>query len=467
MREGQLLIKDAVYFDGAGFVEGDIAAEGGKIVSIGRAGTENRSFAEVINAAGLFVLPGIIDSHTHLREPGRADREDFTSGSAAAAAGGVTAVCDMPNVNPPVYRAEILRERRKLAEEKSLVDVAFYGGAGFNNTDELAALAREGAVAFKTFIQPLPPGREEEFNGITATEEGQLRRILQEAARLSTRFFFHCEDHELIREREEFLHRTGQEDYSFHHKSRPAEAEARSVATVLRLAEETGAKIGICHITTPAACQMVKEAKARGVDVMAETCFHYLLFDEEAALKWGPYAKCNPPLRSREEVEGLWEYLLDGTVSMIGSDHAPLLQAEKEAGLSKIWRAFSGLPAIEAMLPLMLDQVNRGRLSLDKLAVLMSENAAKIFALYPRKGRIAVGSDADFTIVDMGKRAGLSIEKMYTKNREVNRLYDGLAAQGFPVYTIVRGEVVMRDGLVDLNKKGHGKTLFPTVSPAT
>jgi len=459
-----MLIENAVYFDGAGFAEGDIVTENGKIASIIPPGAETRLFDEVIDARGLFVLPGIIDSHTHLREPGRADREDFASGSAAAAAGGVTTVCDMPNVSPPVWRAEILRSRRRLAEEKSLVDVGFYGGAGFNNVEELAGLAREGAIAFKTFIQPLPIGRENEFTGVTATKEGEIRRILQEAARLPARFFFHCEDHELICEKEQKLHSADLNDYSFHFKSRPPEAEARSVAMVIRLAEETGAKVGISHITTSAACRMVREARARGVDVVAETCFHYLLFSQEATLKWGPYAKCNPPLRSVDEMNGLWEYIEDGTISMIGSDHAPLLKEEKEKGMLRIWEAFSGLPGLEVMLPLMLDQVSKGRLSLSKLALLMSENAARIFALYPQKGRIAVGSDADFTIVDMEKSAVLSVEKMHTKNKEVNKLYDGIEVKGFPVCTIVRGEVVMRDGCVFLDKKGCGKTLFPSFS---
>ena len=456
-----LLIKNGECYTGGGFSKLDIVIDSGLISDVLAAGSvSEEGFERVIDAEGFFVLPGMIDSHTHIREPGRTDREDFVSGTAAAAAGGITAVCDMPNVSPPVYRESILQDRIHLANEKVLIDVAFYGGAGFNNLAEQRTLAAAGVAAFKTFIQPLPQGREAEFNGITACGEEQLLSILQNGAGLKRRFFFHCENFNRIAATEKELHESGVRDYSFHYKSRPPIAETEAVEMIIRLAKHTGTPIGICHVSVPEACARIKAAKAEGVDIIAETCFHYLLFDDSYIDRLGPYAKCNPPLRSKALVEELWQYLEDGTIDYIGSDHAPLLKAEKEQGKDEIWQAFSGMPSIEVMLPLLLNEVNKGRLSLTRLTELMSVNTAKVFGLYPRKGAINKGTDADFTIVDMNAEFIIDTKSMYTKNREVNIMFENIHGCGIPVYTISRGETIMERGNVNTEKAGHGQALL-------
>ncbi len=454
----ELLIKNAKYYANNTFFEGDILVEGGKIASIMAPGSYKGQSDKTIDAAGLCVLPGIVDSHVHFREPGRTDREDFFTGSVAAAAGGVTTYCEMPIAYPPPYSVEVLENRIKLAEEKSVIDMAFYGSAGYENRGDFQKLIDAGVIAFKTFLHPAPEGREGEFIGLTVNDDGQLYMMLKAAGETDGRYSFHCENHTIIKSLENYLHENCVNDYSFHYKSRPNIAEIESVATIIKMAEDTGAKVEIVHISAPEACQMVKEAQAKGLDILAETCFHYLAFDTSHIDKYGPYAKCNPPLRTREDVEKLWTYVKDGTITMVGSDHAPFTKEEKEIGVREgIWKAYSGMPAIELLLPLMLKQVNEGRLTLVEMIKLISENTAKNFGLFPQKGCIAVGSDADFAILDLNHEYTIKVEDMKSKAKDINLLFDGIKVKGKAVYTIVRGNVIMENGVVHEENRGYGK----------
>jgi len=453
----QLIIKNATYFAADKFNFGHILVENGQIKEI-VADLSNEMAAEtVIDAAGKHVFPGLVDCHVHFREPGYTHREDFFSGSCAAAAGGFTMVFDMPNVNPPTFDVENLRKRIALAEAKSLVDFAFYGAAGFANRCALQPLIDAGVFAFKTFLNPAPKGKEDAFFGLTVDDDGQLFLLMQEMAKTKARFVFHCENYELIKSMEKLLCERGETGFNFHYKSRPAVAEVESVATVIAFAKATGVRVGIAHITVPAACALVKQAKKEGMDIIAETCFQYLIYDESYIDKWGPYAKCNPPLRSKEQVEKLWDYVADGTISMVGSDHAPFVREEKEAGISgKIWQASSGLASIEVSLPLMLTQVAKGRLVLEQIPKLMSENICKNFGLYPKKGCIQPGADADFTIIDAAASHTIDKNTFYTKGKDIDELFDGEQVQGKVVYTIGRGRVLFADGRVNEGFAGSG-----------
>ena len=453
----QLIIKNATYYANDAFFHGNIVVNDGKIVGLTQ--LEPKVEAErVIDAAGKYVLPGIVDSHVHFRDPGRPDRETFYTGSRAAVAGGVTTICEMPITCPPVYNVEILDNRKKLAKEQCLMDYAFYGAAGYENRDQLQELVDNGVCAFKTFLHPAPEGREPEFVGLTVGTDGELFMMMREAAKTGARFTFHCENYKLIEEMEKYLHEIGVNDYSFHYKSRPKIAETESVSTIIQFAKATGCKVGIVHMSAPEACELVKQAQQEGVDIIAETCFHYLSFDDSDIDRMGPYAKCNPPLRSKEDVVKLWGYVLDGTISYLGSDHAPFIKEEKEIGKREgIWRAYSGMPAIECFLPMMLTHVNNGKLTLEQLCKLMSEHVCKQFNLYPQKGCIGVGSDADFAIVDMDREYKLELDKMFSKAKDCNELFDGIPCKGGVDYTIVRGRVVFEDGKVDDSAKGYGE----------
>lgn len=453
----QLMIKNAHYYADHAFFNGDIVVENGRIAMITQ-DSGGWQAERIIDAQGLTVLPGIIDSHVHFRDPGRPDREDFYTGSCAAAAGGVTTFCEMPLACPPPNNPANLQNRIDLGQEKSVVDFAMFGAAGYQNIDQFSALLDLGAVAFKTFLHPAPAGREAEFDGLTVGDDGQLFLMLEQGAQSGGRFYFHCENASLITALEKKLHALGREGNDFHYQSRPSVAEVESVEKVLRFARETGCPVGIVHITVPEACGLVKQAQAAGVDVIAETCFHYLVYHHRHIDEYGPYAKCNPPLRSEAEMERLWDYVKDGTIIMIGSDHAPFIAEEKSIGLSDgIWKAYSGMPAIEILLPVLLDQVNKGRLTLTQLVPLITENTARAHGLFPRKGLIQVGADADFAIVDMRRDYTLRIADMYSRAKAINKLFDGTKVQGKPVYTIVRGRVLMQDGQVDLAARGYGR----------
>jgi dihydropyrimidinase/allantoinase len=450
-----LLIKNADYFDGNDFSKGNILVKNGKICDI--LGTcEKVDANKIIDAKGLYVLPGIIDSHMHFRDPGNTEREDFFTGSQAAAAGGVTMVCEMPISKPPVYNTSVLANRIKIANEKSLVDFAFYGAAGYDNISELKNLMEAGVIAFKTFLHPAPDGRDAEFKGLTVNDDGQLYAMMQEGAKHNVRFFFHTENYQIIKECEKMLIDAGVRDNSFHYKSRPKIAEIESAETIIRLAETLDVKVGICHISCPEVIDLVDQAKARGVDIIAETCPHYLIFDHSQIMEHGPYGKCNPPLRSKEDVNHMWERVLQGSVDIIGSDHAPFIKAEKEKGIGNIRNAFAGMPGIEMLLRTMLSEVNAGKMPLAMIPQILSENTAKVFGIYPQKGCIQVGSDADFTIIDMNKPFKIDIKNLYTKARDIAVIFHGYEGIGQAVYTIVRGCILMKDGVVDIENKGHG-----------
>lgn len=457
----QLLLKNAHYYNNGTFLVGDISADNGKVIAIDTAGSKaEAAFTQIIDADGLWVLPGLVDSHTHFRDPGPNLGEDFFTGSLAAAAGGFTSVCEMPNVCPTPSNKDALAQRIAAAEKKSLIDIAFYGAAGFSNRYQLQELLDAGVVALKTFLQAEPPRREKEFLGLTAADDGELFLLMREAAKTDGRLMFHCENYQLIRRLEEQLKMEGITDNSFHYKSRPDVAEIQSVATVIAFAEATGAKVGICHLSVPQACQLVCEAQNSGLDIIAETCYHYLIFDNSFIDKFGAYAKCNPPLRTQEDVEGLWDYVMDGTISMIGSDHAPFLPEKKILATGDpIWKAPSGIAGIEVMIPLLLQKVNQGKISLADLALLTSENICKNMGLYPQKGCIAIGCDADFTIIDMEQKYIVDKSKMQTRAKDNNLLFDGIELLGRPVYTILRGEILMNNGIVDRSYKGFGHYL--------
>ncbi len=458
-----LLIKNAVYFAENQLRQGHILVRQGKIDCILTSDSDiTQVMADsVIDGTGLVVFPGFIDSHVHFRDPGATAKEDFFTGSCAAAAGGFTTVCDMPNVTPCTCTAETLMAKIADAEKKSLVDFGFYGAAGFGNFDQLAAMDKIGITGFKTFLQPGPKGQEENFSGLVAYDDGELWRLMNETAKIGTRHFFHCENYKIIEKMAAYLHEIGEEGYNFHYQSRPNIAEVQSIATVLQFARVTGQKVGICHISTAEGCELVKKAKAAGMDVVGETCFHYLVYSHAAIDTYGPFAKCNPPLRSQEDVDGLWAYIADGTIDMIGSDHAPHQYEEKLVGMEKeIWKAPSGIPSIETFIPTMLNQVAKGKLTPEQLVGLVSEHTAKVFGLYPRKGCIAPGSDGDFTIIDFNRETVIDITKMYTKGRKNNVMFDGVKVQGRVCYTIVRGNIVMENGVVATQEKGWGSYIY-------
>ena len=435
-----------------------IAVRDGLIAGI-LAADERPPTAETINAAGLHILPGLIDTHVHLRDPGGPHREDFQSGTSAAAAGGISTIMEMPISEPSVHSGEILAHRSEIVQPRALVDFALYGAVGADNLDQVPAMAEAGAVAFKTFLTTVPPGREAEFVGLSCPDAGALYQAMQATAKTGLRHVFHCEHSPIIEVLTARLRAAGRGDGLAHAESRPSVVEDVSVAMLLGLAAEIGGAVQIAHMSSPRAAQLVKEARAAGVSVTAETCPQYLFLTDEALRSHGPFAKCNPALRSAETVAAFWPYLLDGTIDVLGSDHSPYVVAEKARGQDNVFKATAGMPGLETMLPLMLTAVNEGWLSLSHLVRLMAERPADLFAL-PGKGYLRPGYDADLTLVDLAAEWVFDRHVCFSKARDNMRAYHDRPMQGRVVSTFVRGIRVYHQGEITA-QPGHGKFIKP------
>lgn len=414
----------------------------------------------VIDAQGLYVLPGMIDAHVHFREPAKdpAGTENFFTGTRAAAAGGITSIIEMPNSYPCTYSTDILKKRKEILGTQAVIDYALYGAAGSDHFNEIEPLANEGISAYKTFMHRAPAGREQEFEGITMTSDRDLYEGLRRIAQTGLPFALHAEHDELLSYFSEYAEHFFEEaDYNKHLVARNTLVETSAINRVIFFAGQLQVPVICCHVSSPEALKMIKRAKEEGIRVYAEVCPHYLIFDDSYVKKLGPYGKCNPPLRSAQQIEAMWSYIEDGTIDYISSDHSPFPKALKDLGLTNIFKSPAGFPGTELMLPLMLDLVNKGKLTLHKVVELMSVNPAKIFGMYPNKGTLEVGTDADITIVDMNAQRTVNIQELYTVARESALLYEGLELRGLPAYTIVRGKVVAERGCSDNTARGWGR----------
>jgi allantoinase len=441
----------------------DLAIADEKIVAIAAPGALAGVQAErSLDARGLTILPGLIDAHVHLYEPGYPDWEDFPSGTRAAAASGVTTILEMPNSEPPVDSSENLRRRREALQGRALVDFGLYGGLGESNPGAAAAMAEAGAVAFKTFrVQgPLGSPRARLERGVRAPDPGVMLERFRESGVVGSVHAVHAESDSLCRHFTAAMEARGWRRPEHHNLGRPELCEIVSVAETLALAREAGARLHLVHMSSPAAVEYASRARAGGQAVTVETCPQYLVLCAEDMARCGVYGKVHPPLRSAESRDRLWEALNAGKVDTIATDHAPYSLAEKEAHLDDIWKAPAGHPGLDTMLPVLLTQVHRGRLSLQKLVALTSENPARIFGLFPRKGAIRVGSDADLALIDPEAERQIRSEEFFTKSRATARWFEGDTVRGTCVTTVVRGTVVFDRGEIT-TEPGHGAFVRP------
>ena len=453
-----LVVTGGTLVTSSGVRVADVAVADGRIAAVLDPGTVADA-AEVIDARGRHVLPGVIDTHVHTRHPGVPAREDFVSGTSAAAAGGITTIFEMPISKLPANSGAALARRAALLEPDAVVDFALYGGAGHENLAGIAGQAEAGAVAFKTFLQPPPLTRLDEFFGLWCTDEASLRDVMREVAATGLRHCFHCEHTPTFQALQRRLQQQGRCTGRAHAESRPPIVEDLSVGIVLALADDVGARVQVVHCSSPRAVRLVHEARARGVDATVETCPPYLFFTDEALDRLGPFAKCNPPLRGEAEREGLRRAVYDGRIDVIGTDHSPFLAADKAAGDADIFLAPPGLGGLEVLVPLMLTAVHDGWLRLEHVPALLSENAARLFRL-PRKGRLSPGADADLTIVDLAAAWTYDHRSAVTRSRDNMRIYDGMTLRGRVTTTVVRGVTVFRDGGV-VGRPGHGRFVRP------
>lgn len=436
----------------------DVGVAGGKIVAHYLPGGAPEA-AETIQADGLLLLPGIVDAHFHCRAPGHPEREDFASGTRAAAAGGVTTICEMPIAWPGVHSGEVLRQRRELAEANAHVDFGLWGGGGADRAG-IETMAVEGAIGYKIFLHAPPHGREYEFQGLSVTDNRALYRAFQWIAPTGLPCAIHCEDDDLIEERVHQLREAGRVDVEAHQESRPDFVEAVAVSKVLLMAEALGLNLHLPHVSTGRSVELVRQARARGQRVSLETCPHYLLANSDDVARVGPYAKINPPIRPEPDRAALSQALVDGTVDNVGSDHAPYTAEEKARGATVIFDGPSGSPGVETMGPGLVDRALNGEIALERVVEVLSAGPARIIGLYPRKGSAAPGADADFVLVDPNGSWTVDRAKLFTKSREAARLFDSRVFKGRFARTIVRGRTVYLDGQIAV-EPGYGVFVRP------
>ena len=452
IRGGTVVTEDGVQL-------ADVAVTSGRIAALLKPGTETAA-SEVIEASGLHVLPGAVDIHFHVRAPAYPERGTVSSETKAAAAGGVTTLFEMPISKPCCATPEVFRNRRDLFADQAYVDFALYGAPGTLDPINVAGMVEEGAIGFKIFMTEAPKGRDDEFIGLCLPQEGPLLEALHLVADSGLVTSVHAESSPLLQYFTDKLLKTGRNDPSTHGESRPPVVEALAIAKLLTLNQQAGASLHVAHVTSRMAVDTIRMFQEQGMNVTAETCPQYLLFTEAELAKFGSYAKINPPLRTMDDQEALWDALKDGTLSSVATDHSPFPVEEKEKARTDIWAAPPGAPGIEELVPGMLNAVANGRLSIQQAVALMSTNGAKRFGLYPRKGVIAVGADADFAVVDLNSETVIRKEELYTQARLGDHLYDGMTFQGKIDRTILAGRTIF-DGKI-VGQPGQGKFLPPS-----
>ena len=391
IRGGKVVSPDSV-------IDASVAIKDGIIVAVG-SDDAMPAARETLDARGLHVLPGAIDVHVHFRDPGYPHKEDFATGTAAAAFGGVTTVFDMPNTIPPTGTAEALAAKHRIAAESAHVDFGLYGLLGEDTIEHVPALIEGGVIGFKLYMGNT-------FGKIPCPSTGAMLEAFETVAPTGKRVSLHAETNSIMERREDRLRRAGRLDPLAHLAARPAVVAVEAVSRAAILAEWTGARIHILHISSAEELRPLREAKARGVDITGETCPQYLFLSSADYARLGGVIRLNPPVREAKNQEPLWRALADGTVDIVATDHAP--HAPDEKTRNDIWTVDCGFPGVETQMPLMLTEVDAGRMSICDYVRWSAAKPAQLWGLYPRKGVIQAGADADLAVVDLGRRTGAS-----------------------------------------------------------
>ena len=425
MSRYDLIIRGATVVNHDGIATADLGAVAGKTALIGDLG---QASAEVeIDARGLHLLPGVIDTQVHFREPGMDGGEDLESGSRAAALGGVTAVFEMPNTRPTTSTAEALADKLARARDRMWCDHAFYIGATAENAEELDHLERlPGAAGVKIFMGA-------STGDLLVADDETLSRVL---ATINRRCAVHAEDEPRLQERRAIAETAA--DAHAHPEWRDPTSALRATERIVRLARRHAKRVHLLHITTAAEIDFLAEHK--DVATVEVTPQHLTLAAPECYDRLGTLAQMNPPIRDEAERAGLWRGIRRGIVDVVGSDHAPHTAEAKALPYPK---SPSGMPGVQTLLPLLLDHANAGRLTLQRLVDLTSAGAGRLFQI-AGKGRLAVGYDADYTLVDLGLRQTITGD--WLASRCGWSPFEGAEVTGWPMMTVIRGRLVMRDG---------------------
>jgi dihydroorotase len=422
---------------------GDVAIKDGIIIAVGSPDAMPDAL-EKFDVSGMHLLPGAIDMHVHFREPGYTHKEDWETGTAAAAMGGVTTVFEMPNTHPPTRSVSEFQSKQKAAE-KAYVDFGIYALLAEDNIDELQGLIDAGANAFKCFMGNT-------FGNLPSPSTGAMLEGFEIIAPSGLRISLHAETASIMAWRQKKLEAAGLKAPLDHIAARPDVVAVEAVSRAAVLAEWSGARIHILHISSGAELAPLSVAKERGVDITGETCPCYLFLNSADYERLGSVIRVNPPVREAKDSAQIWEALQNGVVDMIATDHAPHLPEEKRK--DNIWEADCGFPGVETQMRLMLSEVNRGQMTLEHYVKISSVNPAKSFGMWPMKGRIGIGAHADIAVVDMAREETIRAVDLHSKGKITP--FEGTKTKGAAIHTLVRGTFVQKDRKLVTAKKGHG-----------
>lgn len=445
-----LLIKSGTLFTPSGILRCNIVVDDGKIVSL-VSDSNSPSADRIIDCSGKMVLPGIIDPHVHFRDPGYTHKEDYETGSRAAAAGGITMVMDQPNTDPVPNTLERFEAHKENAGKKSLIDFNHFASPGL--VEEVPKIAAFGAIAFKIFQKKAAYPYDTEAS---IDNDYHIYEAFKAVGKTNRICSIHAHETDVYEEGMSRLKENGKMDWqSFIEVSYSEIVRVGTVPTLIYLAEKAGVRLYALHCGSEDYVDIIRSAKAAGKNVIADCEFSHLV---PAPRGSKPDILKGQYWTNEEHVKATWQGLFDGTIDFIDSDHAPHKPEEIEIGLEDPEKMALGYGCIEYYFPLLFNEVTRGRISVEQLVNLCSTNIAKIFDIYPRKGALQVGSDADITIVDPKKTMTITSENLHTKAGWT--AYEGYEVTGVPVFTIVRGNIVMEDGDV-IGKPGYGEFIRP------
>ncbi len=446
-----LYLKNAQISDEYEVFHGGLVIDGEHIQQVVH-GAPDIAAHETIDLGGKLLLPGLVDGHVHFEDPGMKKWETYYAATRAAAAGGVTSIMDMPvDSVPSTIDAAKVKIKLDAVAPDAVIDYGFWGGLVDNNLADLQRMVEQGVTALKAFLVETGVDDFKNINddllyaGLLFTKEAGLPLGV------------HAENDWVIRFLTGQLQAQGRIDRQAWLDSHPPETELEAINRALFWAKVTGGRLHVVHCTLADGVDAVVQAKIEGVQATVETCPTYLFFDENDFLRLGPVLKSDPPVRSRQEVERLWQRVLAGQVDVIGSDHSPSTWELKAIGEQDIWKAWGGMSGVQTMLPVLLTEgVHRRGLALPELVRMTSSGPARLFGVYPKKGSLQPGADADLAVVDLYAEWTLEPEMLLYQNKY--SAYDGLTFKGRVEQTLVRGQTVYQDGKI-LVESGYGKYL--------
>jgi dihydroorotase (multifunctional complex type) len=436
-------IVNARVFTGGALREGAVVARDGVITEIGR---NPSPIGEIIDAKGKLLLPGLVDLHVHFRDPGATQKEDFYTGGCAAVAGGVTTILDEPNNTPVIDTPTALRMKINTIQGKALIDYGVTVALNNHNLDALTEFVGLGATAFAEFdeLGDKPTG---------LTDAGALLDAMKAVKAVNGLLLMNCREAEVVDHEMAKIRREGRKGFGDYNASFPRVAESVAAAKRLLMAESVGVRMHLREVSTIETLRVLGALKG---NVTTETRPDHLFLNEEDSAQLGPLAQQWTPIRERSDNAELLKALSAGLVDVVASDHAPHTLAEKQPGYRNIWDSPPGIPAVETMLPLLLTEVNQGKLTLARLVEASSTMPSRILGVHPRKGEIAVGSDADLVIVDLGEEWTIRGEALHGKTRWTP--YEGRKVKGRVISSIIRGTLTYEHGEV-VGKPGQGRAL--------